>query len=485
MTERKIRRLMVGVLLAVCCVAPASAQQRAPRIWDIPFGTHVRDLPPQEFVDPSCGTNGGPAGLPLAGFIDFARCAVEPAGLREVWFIYDDTREYIGRALRNALIRSATTLLDQPVILSYLVDDDGLVQGLRVVTDPRAPADLRLAAHDVALAFKARYDVGDGECSDVPTVPGEAPIDGVFIKQRCLRDGDGRSVAIDERFFYRPGHQVVDPQALRTVTNEFESFARLEVLAAVRAAPLAVAEPAPAATPVVGTQDRRSMFLAGLANDCAGCELAGVDLRRRDLTDADLGGANLEGAVLHRANLRRANLSGTNLRQANLNRANLGFANLRGADLSGAMLYQAEGSRADLSGAILRNARMGRVNFTLARLDGADLDFADLGEARLNDASLVAATLNGTYMPLAVLFRADLHRVVADRAMMVEVGLRNANLSQASLVGTDLFGADLSGARMTEADFSGARLLSANLADTDQVGALFTGATMPDNSIHR
>ena len=472
-------------VLAIALSAPASAQQaRAPRIWDIPFGTHVGDLPVAEFVDAACGTNGGPAGLPLAGFTNYARCMPEASGLREVWFIYDDTREYIGLALRNALIRSATTLLDQPVILSYLIDADGLVQGLRIVTDPRAPASLRLAAHEVALVFKARYDLAESDCADISAGAGEVPIDSVFFKERCVREAGGLRVVVEQRFFYKPGQQVVEPGMRRDTTNEFESFARLDVVQ-MHPAPARLSTPTTATAAAADGGDRRATFLAGHSRDCAGCDLRGADLRRRELGDANLAGANLERAILHHANLRRANLAGANLRQANLNRVNLGFANLRDADLDEALLFQVEASRADFGGATFRNARMGRGNFALAKLDGANLAGADLGEARLNDASLVRASLNGAFMPLAVLFRADLSDITADGAMMEKAGLRDANLARASLRGSDLFGADLSGANMAEANFTGARLLSANLTEANQTGTVFTGATMPDNSLHR
>ncbi|MBM3507312.1 MAG: pentapeptide repeat-containing protein [Alphaproteobacteria bacterium] len=478
----RARRLAWGALaIALAVAAPAAAQQRLPRIWDIPFGTPIADLP-GEFVDPSCGTNGGPAGQPLASFADFARCAPEASGLREVWFIYDDIREYIGLALRMPAIRSATTLLDQPVILSYLVDGDGRIAGLRVFTDPRADPDLRLAAHEVSLAFKARYDVGLEHCADQPAGAGETPIDGVYIKELCRLEAAGRRITIESRFFYKPGHQVVDPRTLRATDNEFESWARLEVLRAGPLPPPAARVPL-AALPPGG--DRRDAFLSGLSKDCPGCDLVGADLRRHDLAEANLAGANLEGAVLHRVNLRRANLEGATLRNANLNRANLGFANLKGADLSGALLYQAEASRADFSGTDLHNARMGRVNLALANLANANLDQVDLGEARLNDASLAGATLNGAFLPQAVMFRANLRGMVAERAVMVDVALRGANLSQARLRGSDLYGADLSGADLAAADFSGARLLGAKLADTSQMGTIFTGATMPDNTVHR
>ena len=44
----------------------------------------------------------------------------------------------------------------QPIITSLLVDDSGLVQGYRVVTDPRAPVAVRQEAHTLFAIFKGK-----------------------------------------------------------------------------------------------------------------------------------------------------------------------------------------------------------------------------------------------------------------------------------------------------------------------------------------
>jgi uncharacterized protein YjbI with pentapeptide repeats len=473
-------RLILGA--AILLAAPdAVAQQRTPRIWDIPFGTHVRDLPTAEFVDPACGTNGGPPGLVLGSFEQFARCMAEPGGLREIWFIYDDTLEHVGLARREPALRPATVVLDQPVILSFLIDGDGLVQGLRIVTDPRADPVTRLAAHEVVLAFHARFGAGRG-CADLPRADGEMPIDGLYVKQRCEQLVNGRRVVTEARHYYKPGQQVVDPLRIGQSINEFESSSRVDVLQAEPSRAPAIA--ASARMSGAPSDDPRAAFLAGRTKDCPGCDLGDADLRRRDLGDANLAGANLAGAVLHRANLRRVDLTGAVLTGANLNRANLAGAKLRGAKLGSAMLYRVDATRADFTGADFQDALMGKAIFAFTNLTQAKLDFTDLGEARLTDANLVGASLTSAYMPLAVMFRADLSGAVADNANLAEAGLRGARLAGTSLREADLFSADLTGADLSAANFTGAHLLSAHLGDTNQTGTVFTGARMPDNSVH-
>ena len=177
----------VPSLAAVLSLAAhvALAQQPMPAIWDIKPGTPVVDLPDDDFVDPACGTNGGPPGLAIGDFANFARCRPESTGLREVWFRYDDELEYIARAARDpdaVARRNAMVVLGQPVILSLLIDHDGLVQGYRIFTDPRAEEELRMDAYLVAIAFKAQFGTDGWTCDDLAPAHGETAIFGSFVK---------------------------------------------------------------------------------------------------------------------------------------------------------------------------------------------------------------------------------------------------------------------------------------------------------------
>ncbi len=212
----------------------AAAQGRT-RVWDVPFGTPASAMP-AEFVEPACGTNGGPHGMLLEGFTDFARCPVEPAtGLREVWFIYDDEWEYIARAQRNAeqtKFYSANTFFAQPIITSLMFDEAGLLQGYRVVTDTRTTNENRLDAYLLGEPFRARFGIMNTSCRDLPRDPREMPIDATYIKQLCEFAGDGRYVKVETRFLHKAGEDLrVNPRRTDIAEGDFESFARLDVYA--------------------------------------------------------------------------------------------------------------------------------------------------------------------------------------------------------------------------------------------------------------
>jgi hypothetical protein len=226
-----MRALSLG--LALCLTAAAArAQSPAPRIWDLALGTPVGELPLSDYVDPACGTNGGPPARVLKGFDEFALCPVEAAtGLHEVWFRFDDEMEYIGRARRSdILIRQyqANALAGQPIITSLLVDDTGHVQGYRMVNDPRADGRTRINAFGLADLFKGMAPPGL-QCTDLAPETGERPIEDWFIKQDCEVTTNGLVTRIEARRYYKPGQFAVDPNENRPTENLFESSARLEV----------------------------------------------------------------------------------------------------------------------------------------------------------------------------------------------------------------------------------------------------------------
>src|SRR5438874_4626331 len=188
--RRLIMRLLrrsIGMALASAlgllglCLGPAQAQNMGPKIWDIKLGTPVDALPLDNFVDPACGTNGGPPSRVLKGFNEFALCPAErTTGLHEVWFRYDDEMEYVARARRSELqIRryQANALADQPIITSLLIDDDGRVAGYRIVNDPRAKGPTRIDAYGLAELFKGIAGGPGLVCTDLPPAAGERPIE--------------------------------------------------------------------------------------------------------------------------------------------------------------------------------------------------------------------------------------------------------------------------------------------------------------------
>src|SRR5207253_2878229 len=162
---------LIAIILGLVSAAGAETLHRA-SVWDLKLGEPIAAQPaPEEFRGFACGSNGGAPRMQITGWADFARCRAEPNGLHEVYFEYDDELEYIARArdLDREITRWAgTTESAHPVIVSALFDDAGVLQGIRMVTDPRPEhrdhvTDTNLKKRDEAYVLggimASRFDV--------------------------------------------------------------------------------------------------------------------------------------------------------------------------------------------------------------------------------------------------------------------------------------------------------------------------------------
>jgi len=223
-------------LALVCASQAASAPGELPRrleVWDLRLGSQVDQLP-DEFVDYACGTNGGPPSLPLEGWRDFRRCRAEPTGLREVYFRYDDELEYWAKANDLAAQMeqySGTKTYGFPIVVSALIDGEGVVRGIRVVSDPRDASQNRDEAYFLRNFLTARFGREGWQCEDLPLAEGESPVGGIFVKQRCRKEIDERtSAALATRYLRKPGQSQFDPQSGRETAGQFESTVRFELI---------------------------------------------------------------------------------------------------------------------------------------------------------------------------------------------------------------------------------------------------------------
>src|ERR1700676_4984322 len=211
-------RILAGTVLGLLLAAGASgsAQERPPRleVWDLALGTRVDQLP-AEFVDQACGTNGGPPSVPLNGWNDFRRCRPEPSGLREVYFRYDDELEYWAKA--NSIADqmeqySGTKTYGFPVVVSALIDAQGLLGGVRIVSDPRDTSQNRDDAYLLRNFLNARFGRDNWQCQDLPLGDSETAVDGVFVKQNCRKQIDDKTIAsLATRYLRKPGQSRLDP----------------------------------------------------------------------------------------------------------------------------------------------------------------------------------------------------------------------------------------------------------------------------------
>jgi hypothetical protein len=226
-------RRLLPALFFVCFALDAVAATRPKRveIWDLEFGAKV-DAIPDEFVDYACGSNGGAPSAPLKGFSDFKRCRPEASGLREVYFRYDDELEYWAKAnnLQAEMEQYAgTKTYGFPVVTSILVGEDGVMKGIRIISDPRYDSN-REEAYFLKNFLSARLGRDGWSCEDLKPEEGETPVDGVFFKQRCEKDLGERVAKMEARHLRKAGQARYDPRSGRQTTNQFESVVRFEIV---------------------------------------------------------------------------------------------------------------------------------------------------------------------------------------------------------------------------------------------------------------
>ena len=202
-------------------------------VWDLRLGSQIEQLP-DEFIDYACGTKGGPPSTPLNGWREVRRCRPEASGLREVYFRYDDELEYWAKAnnlLPQMAQYSGTKTYGFPVTVSALIDDSGALRGIRLVSDPRGDTQNRDEAYLLRNFLTARFGRDGWACESLSPEDGETPVDGIFVKERCRKDLETKTVAsLTTRHLRKAGQSQFDPRTGRETAGQFESTVRFELV---------------------------------------------------------------------------------------------------------------------------------------------------------------------------------------------------------------------------------------------------------------
>ena len=215
-----IRRLL-GTGLAVCAGALAATWASAAEdplggdLRDLRVGMRVAELPTVGYVGLACGGDGGAPGAALASWAAFERCPPDAAGLREVTFAYAASPlAELGERWEG------TKVAGHPVIPSLLIDEGGVVQGIRIVTDPDTRMYLKKKAFLLGVRVMGRYGRDGWTCTEAEPGAGRSPVGGLFIDRRCEKTFHDRRLIL-ETDLYRTADQE---------GREFTGATRLEIL---------------------------------------------------------------------------------------------------------------------------------------------------------------------------------------------------------------------------------------------------------------
>jgi len=184
---------------------------------DLRVGMQVGELPAEGYVNLACGNDGAEPGLDLAGWADFERCPADAAGLHEIAFEYDESLQPWAAVSDKW---EGTQVAGHPVIPSLLIDDQGVVQRIRIVTDPDVRLYLKKKAFLLPIRVMGRYGRDDWVCVDAEPGEGRAAVGGMFIDRHCEKTFHDRRLVMETRL-YRTAEQS---------GQEFTGSTRLEII---------------------------------------------------------------------------------------------------------------------------------------------------------------------------------------------------------------------------------------------------------------
>jgi hypothetical protein len=214
-----IGRLLGMSLTALLCAlvagpVPAAEDPQDGDLRDLRVGMSVAELPADGYVDLACGSDGGAPGAALASWAEFERCPPDATGLHEVAFAYADSPlAELGERWEG------TKVAGHPVIPSLLIDRRGVVQGIRIVTDPDTRMYLKKKAFLLGIRVMGRYGRDGWTCAEAEPGDGRAPVGGLFIDRHCEKDFHDRRLILDTDLY-----RTADQQG-----QEFTGATRLEI----------------------------------------------------------------------------------------------------------------------------------------------------------------------------------------------------------------------------------------------------------------
>jgi hypothetical protein len=201
---------MTAKSIAACVLAGlllgpgAAGVEEENDLRDLRIGMSIDAIPAEEYVDLTCAAA---SAQKLERWADYRRCPADPPGLRAVSFRFNDLLNPLAQINETY---EGTKIAGHPVLLALLIDGHGIVDALRIDTDPHARLFWRKKAYLLALTIKNRFGEDGWECRDAEPSGGETPIGGLFIKEHCEKTSNGREFLLDQAAYRRPGQAMSD-----------------------------------------------------------------------------------------------------------------------------------------------------------------------------------------------------------------------------------------------------------------------------------
>jgi len=172
--------------LCVALISPWSQSASAAEdplkgdLRDLSVGTDVAKLPTERYVNIACGKAGNEPGEPIDGWQDYANCPLGPDGLHEVAFEYAEDNPWATVSDKW----EGTKVAGHPVQPSLLITPDGMVKGIRIVTNGRR-LYLKKKAYLLPIRIMGRYGRDGWTCEEGEPDDDKKAIGGMFIDRLC------------------------------------------------------------------------------------------------------------------------------------------------------------------------------------------------------------------------------------------------------------------------------------------------------------
>ena len=136
------------VLIATLLCGGSASTEENNDLRDLRIGMPIAEIPAEEYVDLTC------AAAPehkLDQWAEYRQCPADGAGIRGVAFHFNEGLNPLAQVNETY---EGTKIAGHPVLLTLLIDDRGIVDGLRIDTDPKGLREInRVKAVLVALAI--------------------------------------------------------------------------------------------------------------------------------------------------------------------------------------------------------------------------------------------------------------------------------------------------------------------------------------------
>jgi hypothetical protein len=184
-------------LLASASLYGSAFAQSKEDLRNFQLGMQMKTFSTDGYIDIVCD---GKNGAPLTSWSEFAKCDKDQDGQHAVRFQYGDD-PILAPISEDG---QGTKVAGQPVVLTVFIDDSGILQRLRMQTDPDVRMFIKRRAHVFGLQAMARYGEAGWKCARKEPTAQEQPLGQTFVNERCEKVTGDRRYVVDRALFHDP-----------------------------------------------------------------------------------------------------------------------------------------------------------------------------------------------------------------------------------------------------------------------------------------